>query len=156
MNYRQHLLRSFIVGLLVSGLVLKFLGGQVYGQDKLTMAAVRQEKLEIIAKPKIFNVRSYGAVGDGVAMETEAIQKTIDACHAAGGGVVWVPAGDFVIGTVHLKSHITLSLDYGASLLGSQNQADYPTDKLRRARRVNLNACSTLRTRPISGLKVLA
>ena len=65
---------------------------------------------------------------------TEAIQKTIDACHAAGGGMVLVPAGDFVTGTLHLKSHITLSLDYGASLLGSQNQADYPTDKLRRAR----------------------
>ena len=70
---------------------------------------------------KVFNIKSFGAIGDGVAMDTEAIQKTIDACHAAGGGVVWVPAGDFVIGTLHLKSHITLSLDYGASLLGSQN-----------------------------------
>lgn len=48
MNYQQHRLRSFIVGVLVSGLVLKFLGGQVYGQDRLTTAAVRQEKLEII------------------------------------------------------------------------------------------------------------
>ena len=87
-----------------------------------------------IAKPKMFNIKSYGAVGDGEAMETEAIQKTIDACHAAGGGMVLVPPGDFVTGTLHLKSHITLSLDYGASLLGSQNQEDYPTDKLRRAR----------------------
>lgn len=83
---------------------------------------------------KVFNITSFGAIGDGVAMDTEAIQKTIDACHAAGGGVVRVPAGDFVIGTLHLKSHVTLSLDYGASLLGSQNQADYPTDNLRRAR----------------------
>ncbi len=87
-----------------------------------------------IARPKIVTIKSHGAVGDGVAMETKAVQKAIDACHAAGGGVVWVPAGDFVIGTIHLKSHITLSLDYGASLLGSRNQADYPTDKLRRAR----------------------
>jgi len=87
-----------------------------------------------IAKPKTFNIKSYGAVGDGEAMDTEAIQKTIDACHAAGGGMVLVPPGDFVTGTLHLKSHITLSLDYGASLLGSQNLEDYPTDKLRRAR----------------------
>jgi polygalacturonase len=87
-----------------------------------------------IAKPKMFNVKSYGGIGNGSTLNTEALQKAIDACHAAGGGVVWVPAGDFVIGTVHLKSHVTLSLDYGASLLGSQNPADYPTDKLRRAR----------------------
>jgi polygalacturonase len=85
-------------------------------------------------KAKIFNIKIYGAIGDGVALNTEAIQKTIDACHAAGGGMVWVPAGDFVTGTLHLKSHITLSLDYGASLLGSQNLEDYPTDNLRRAR----------------------
>ena len=93
-------------------------------------AAARAE----IAKPKIFNIRSYGAVGDGEALETESVQKTIDACHEAGGGVVWIPAGRFVIGTVQVKSNVTLSLDHGAELLGSQNQADYPTDKLRRAR----------------------
>ena len=87
-----------------------------------------------IAKPKTFNIKSYGAVGDGETMDTEAIQKTIDTCHAAGGGTVWVPAGDYVTGTIHLKSNITLSLDYGASLLGSQNWADYPTDGLRGAR----------------------
>ena len=81
-------------------------------------------------EPKIFNIKSYGAVGDGVAMETEAVQKTIDACHAAGGGIVWAPAGDFQIGTIWLKSNITLSLDYGASLPGRQDLTDYPTEGL--------------------------
>ncbi|TWU38885.1 Exo-poly-alpha-D-galacturonosidase precursor [Novipirellula aureliae] len=85
-------------------------------------------------QPKVFNIKTYGAIGDGVAMETEAVQKTIDACHDAGGGVVWVPAGDFQIGTIILRSNVTLSLDYGASLLGSTKLADYPTDKLSRAR----------------------
>ena len=89
---------------------------------------------KFVSESKILNIEDYGAFGDGVTLNTEALQKTIDACHAAGGGVVWVPAGDFVIGTVHLKSHVTLSLDYGASLLGSQDWADYPTDTLRRAR----------------------
>jgi len=81
-----------------------------------------------------FNVKDYGATGDGVTLDTQAIQQAIDACSANQGGTVWVPAGNFVIGTVHLKSHVTLSLDHGASLLGSQDWADYPTDNLRRAR----------------------
>ena len=83
-----------------------------------------------LAKPKIFNIKDYGAIGDGVAMNTDAVQKTIDACHVAGGGSVRVPAGDYVIGTIRLTSNVTLSLDYGASLLGSTNLADYPTEGL--------------------------
>ncbi|TWU32509.1 glycoside hydrolase family 28 protein [Novipirellula artificiosorum] len=79
---------------------------------------------------QVINIKSFGAIGDGVAMETEAVQKTIDACHDAGGGVVCVPAGDFQIGTIILKSNVTLSLDYGARLLGSTNVADYPTENL--------------------------
>ena len=82
------------------------------------------------AQARVFNVKSFGAVGDGVAMETEAIQKTIDACHTGGGGIVRIPPGDFQIGTIHLRSNITLSLDYGASLLGSHDIADYPTEGL--------------------------
>nr|WP_236649396.1 glycosyl hydrolase family 28 protein [Rhodopirellula sp. SM50] len=67
-------------------------------------------------------------------METQAIQDTIDACHRAGGGIVRVPAGSFQIGTIILKSNVTLSLDYGASLLGSTDVADYPTENLSRPR----------------------
>ena len=83
-----------------------------------------------ITKPMIFNIKDYGAIGDGVAMETEAIQMTIDNCHAVAGGIVRIPAGDFQIGTIRLKSNVTLSLDYGACLLGSTNLADYPTEGL--------------------------
>ena len=72
---------------------------------------------------KVFDITSYGAIGDGVAMDTEAVQRTIDACHAEGGGIVRIPPGDFQIGTIHLRSNITLSLDYGASLLGSHDIA---------------------------------
>ena len=57
-------------------------------------------------------------------------KSTIDACHAEGGGIVRIPPGDFQIGTIHLRSNITLSLDYGASLLGSHDIADYPTEGL--------------------------
>ena len=78
------------------------------------------------AEPKVFNIKTYGAIGDGEAMETEAVQQAIDACHADGGGTVRVPPGDFQIGTIRLKSNVTLSLDQGASLLGSQKLEDYP------------------------------
>jgi len=85
---------------------------------------------ELPPDPVIFNIKTYGAVGDGVALDTESIQKTIDACHAEGGGIVLIPAGDFQVGTIRLKSNVTLSLDHGASLLGSTNLADYPTEGL--------------------------
>ena len=79
---------------------------------------------------KIVDIKDFGAVGDGVAMETKAIQDSIDACHESGGGVVRVPSGDFQFGTIILKSNVTLSLDYGANLLGSTDIADYPTQGL--------------------------
>ncbi|RMF42371.1 MAG: glycoside hydrolase family 28 protein [Planctomycetota bacterium] len=83
-----------------------------------------------IAQPKVFDIKNYGAIGDGVAMDTTAVQQAIDACHQAGGGIVRVPPGDFQIGTIWLKSNVTLSLDQGACLLGSRDIADYPVKGL--------------------------
>jgi polygalacturonase len=72
-----------------------------------------------------FNVRDYGAVGDGESHDTKAIRSAIDACHEHGGGTVYLPAGRFVTGSIFLRSHITLHLDAGATLLGSQDASDY-------------------------------
>lgn len=99
---------------------------RLFGSDDRTPAVAGDQT----AHAKVFSIKTYGAVGDGVAIETAAIQKTIDACHAAGGGIVRVPAGDFQIGTIRLRSEVTLSLEHGASLLGSTDVADYPTDDL--------------------------
>ena len=76
---------------------------------------------------RVFNIKDYGAVGDSIRMDTKAIQEAIDACTGAGGGMVRVPAGFYPMGTIRLKSNVTLSLDYGATLLGSQDIADYDT-----------------------------
>jgi hypothetical protein len=73
----------------------------------------------------VFNVREYGAVGDGATLETPAINKAIEACAAAGGGQVLLPPGKYLSGTVHLKSHVTLFLEAGAMLVGTPDLNQY-------------------------------
>lgn len=73
-----------------------------------------------------FNVREYGARGDGETPDTRAIQAAIDACARAGGGTVLVPSGSYVTGSLSLRSHITFRLESGATLLGSTDANDYP------------------------------
>lgn len=72
-----------------------------------------------------YNVRDFGATGDGKTLDKQAINKTIEACSAAGGGTVLFPAGVYRTGSVHLKSDLTLSLSAGATILGSENLKDY-------------------------------
>ncbi len=72
-----------------------------------------------------FNVRDYGAAGNGEAKDTAAIQKAIDACNHAGGGIVYFPAGTYLTGTIRLKSNVTLYLHVGATIQGSKQIADY-------------------------------
>ena len=72
-----------------------------------------------------FHVETYGAVGDGQKLNTEAIHEAIDACHEAGGGRVVVPEGVFLTGAIHLKSNVHLFLEEGSTLLFSQDLKDY-------------------------------
>ena len=74
----------------------------------------------------LYDVRGFGADGDGQTLCTNAIQKAVDKCSAAGGGVVYLPPGQFLSGTIRLKSGVTLRLDAGCTLLGSRNLKDYP------------------------------
>jgi hypothetical protein len=76
----------------------------------------------------VFNVRDYGAAGNGETLDTPAINKAIQQCAAAGGGQVLLPPGRYLSGTVHLKSHVTLFLEAGARLIGTPdlNQYQYP------------------------------
>jgi polygalacturonase len=68
---------------------------------------------------------AYGAKGDGTTMNTAAIQRAIDAAAKAGGTVVF-PAGTYLTGSIFVKSGVTLKLDKGVTLRGSQRIEDYP------------------------------
>lgn len=74
----------------------------------------------------MFNVRDFGAVGDGTTLDMAAMQKAIDACAAAGGGTVLIPKGDYLTGTLVLKTGVTLQLDAAATVWGSTDLAHYP------------------------------
>ena len=78
------------------------------------------------AVPALFDVRHYGAKGDGQTLDTAAIQKAIDACTV--GCKVLLPAGTYKSGSLYLKSNMTLEIAEGATLLGSERAEDYPRD----------------------------
>lgn len=74
----------------------------------------------------VFDAKSYGAVGDGTTKDQAAIQKAIDAAAGTGGSVV-LRGGTFLSGTLTLRSKMTFFVDSSATLLGSADAADYPT-----------------------------
>lgn len=73
----------------------------------------------------VFDVTSYGAVGDGKTLNTSAIQQAIDECHNQGGGKVLFPAGAFLSGTIELKDNVTIHIKKDGVLLGSTDVNDY-------------------------------
>jgi Pectate lyase superfamily protein len=77
------------------------------------------------AESAVFNVRDRGATGDGKTLDTVAINRAIDACSAAGEGQVLFPPGKYLTGTIQLKSHVTISLDAGATIIGTTDLDQY-------------------------------
>lgn len=73
----------------------------------------------------VYNVKEHGVIADGLTLQSANVQSVIDLCAAAGGGTVLFPAGDYVLGTVHLHSNIRIELAEGARLLGALNASDY-------------------------------
>lgn len=74
---------------------------------------------------RTYNVRDFGAKGDGLTADTKAIQAAIDACNADHGGTVLIPAGTFVTGTIELKSNVTFHIAAQGKLLGSADGKQY-------------------------------
>src|SRR5262245_61563521 len=74
-----------------------------------------------------YDVRAFGAKGDGQTLDTRAINKAIEAAAANGGGTVRFPAGSYLSFSIHLKSNITLYLDQGSTIVAADPMADHGT-----------------------------
>jgi polygalacturonase len=74
------------------------------------------------------NIKDFGAVQGAKTSQAPAIQKALDQAEAAGGGTVVVPPGDFLAGTILMKSNVRLHLESGARILGSPRLGDYRHD----------------------------
>ncbi len=90
-----------------------------------TAAASAAQPADVPAGP-VYDVRAFGARGDGTTLDTAAIQGAIEACASAGGGVVLFPAGRFLSGGLTLRSRVTLRTSPGTVVLGSPRLGDYP------------------------------
>ncbi|KGE15153.1 glycoside hydrolase family 28 protein [Sphingobacterium deserti] len=93
------------------------------------LAEIEALKKQIVAptfRSKDYAITNYGAKGDGVTKNTEAIRKAIEQCNKDGGGRVVVPNGIFLTGAIYLKSNVNLHIQEGATILFSRDSSDYP------------------------------
>ena len=72
-----------------------------------------------------FDIKAYGAKGDGVVLDSGAINKAIDAARAAGGGTVYLAAGTYLSGSIHLQSNVALYLGQGSTILATDDPLAY-------------------------------
>jgi len=86
-------------------------------------AAAKKAAPAPMGQSGVYDVKDFGATGDGKTIDSDAINKAIDAASAAGGGTVRLPAGTYASYSIHLKSNITLELGAGATLLAADPPA---------------------------------
>lgn len=98
-----------------------FIKGTVLGATAMSLTGFTTrppEKTE-------YDIKKLGANIDGKTLNTKLIQQTIDICSSHGGGTIKFPSGKYLTGALELKNGVTLSIEKGATLLGSQNIKDY-------------------------------
>lgn len=103
------------------------------GREALASKQKRQAtQLAEQPRPQVsLSVRDFQAKGDGSTNDTAAFQTALDRCAALGGGEVLVPAGDYLIGAIQLRSRTTLRLSEGAVLRGVGDMDAYPVTQVR-------------------------
>jgi hypothetical protein len=88
---------------------------------EVPVAGIDQSQVINLIKERsvFYNVKQFGAKGDSINFDTDAINKAIEAASAAGGGTIYFPAGKYLSFSIRLKSNITLFLDNGAVLIAA-------------------------------------
>jgi polygalacturonase len=98
------------------------LGGVGLAASSLSAVAVGQAQSRVASGvPLLFDVRTFGAKGDGKAVDSPGINAAILAAEAAGGGTVVVPAGKYICFSVRMKSRVELVLSQGAELIAAES-----------------------------------
>jgi polygalacturonase len=152
---RRQFLRDVSLGAGAAALLPGFLGGSaraVQGTASTMSAKTGWDRVpDILARivspvfpARDFDVREYGAVGDGVKDCSGAFAAAIKACNSAGGGRVTVPPGRYSSGPIHLKSHVNLHVENGATILFSTDPGKYLPPVLTRFEGVELMGLSPL------------
>ena len=93
-------------------------GGTLIGFPGRTNAAEPGDAL------LVYDVRAFGAAGDGKAIDSPAIDRAIAAAASAGGGTVFIPAGNYLCFSIHLKSKVEIYLDQGATIVAAEPAED--------------------------------
>jgi len=93
-------------------------------QKNIFILLLSLSALQLVAQNK-FNIKTFGATGDGIYDNANAIQKAIDAAGKNGGGIVIVPAGKFLTSPFQFRSGVQLQLQENAELIGSARRPDY-------------------------------
>ncbi|HEX4232140.1 MAG TPA: glycoside hydrolase family 28 protein [Bryobacteraceae bacterium] len=91
----------------------------------ISLAVLSVARLAAQTHPLVYEVRSFGAAGDGKTLDTAAINRAITAAHAAGGGTVYFSAGTYESGSIHLASNVALYFDQGAVLEATKDPQAY-------------------------------
>ncbi len=128
-------------------LLATLLAGVLTGAGRVAAASSSEEPPLPSACHGLIDVRARGAVADGSALNTELLNRLVRELSAAGGGTLRFSPGTYLTGTIYLRSHVTLQLEPGATILGSTEIADYPenppprpTDRLEYGRHALIHA----------------
>ena len=151
---RREFLRDVSLGAGAAALLPGFLGGCARAVETATKPSAKSgwdvvpEILTRIVSPvwpaHDFDVREYGAVGDGVQDCSAAFAAAIAACNSAGGGRVTAPPGKYLTGPIHLRSNVNLHVESGATILFSTDPKKYLPQVLTRFEGVELMGLSPL------------
>ena len=93
---------------------------------EISIGAGMELSLAVRRSEGTFNVRDFGACGDGISKDTEAIQNAADAAYAYGGGTVVIPAGTYLTGALFFRNGVNLEIQEGAVLVSTVDSDDFP------------------------------